>query len=125
MSPRVFIPHIPVRRDPIGNRYVPAIDLNPAKQYGELIQCLPLGFNPNENLEVAASRVMDVVMDKQNSIQHQDYILVAGDVVCCSFAIQASLEETGQAVLLRWDRGDHKYRKSVIKEDNINDSLSA
>lgn len=110
---KVFIPHVPSRYDTVTDSRIPTIDLNPAKEHGELIPCLPTDTVVSHgDLQPAIERIRETIKD----ITEHDYILIAGDVVCNAFAVQEAFKHVDHLQLLRWSRQDREYY--VVHIDN-------
>ena len=107
MAKRVFIPQLPTRWDVATNQRIPAIDSNPAAQWGELVIMYPHD-TPKEQA-IARLRAAGTP-----PIEPGDYILAVGDVVLLTLVILGAMRRNGYATLLRWDSETKTYRTEEV-----------
>lgn len=106
MQPKVFVPNIPTRFEPLSGGRVPTINLNPAMEYGDLVPCISAEVN------VRDYEVNDLLAGVQESLRNcskHDYILCVGDPILIAAAIAYAHDINGEAKVLRWDRSKKSY----------------
>ncbi len=103
-SPVVYVAQEVLKRTLDGER-IPAFDLTPASEYGELRIVVPYGvFTGSENL------LIKIISDNLKDYTARDYLLAVGDpTVVAISAMVASSVTNGLVNLLKWDRRMHKY----------------
>lgn len=104
-SPRVFIPQVPSRYDRGISSWVPTVNLEPAKAFGELEVLLPpeAGRMPTEDLRALLERGLATLTPK-------DWFLTTGDPVVMGIAmVIAARRLNGLLRILRWDRQSRTY----------------
>lgn len=106
---KVFIPRLPTRFDRATNTRVPAIDVNPAAQYGELVQLFPADISREE----AIARIHNPTVNSR--IDPDDYILAVGDIALLALVVAYALMRNGRATLLRWDNDVKLYKQEEIQ----------
>ena len=99
---KVFIPSLPTRFDAATNSRVPSLDLNPAAQYGKLV-------NMTEAETTDTQERIDQIRIAADQIEVTDLILCVGDVVLCAAAIAYATADHGTVSVLRWDKQRHTY----------------
>jgi len=100
--PKVFIPSLPTRYDAVTQTRVPSLDLNPASQYGELVNMIE-GPTTHDHLASGITQIRTV------SVMPDDLIMAVGDLVLAAAAIAHACRENGSAKILRWDKLRHGY----------------
>lgn len=103
---KVFIPQIPSRFDSTGTRlWIPTINIQPAQQFGELVECLP----PNAN-RLHTAPLVAALREKMADITADDYIVAVGDPSLIAAAACIMSRKTGGTVrMLKWDRISSAY----------------
>ena len=108
---KVYIPHIPNRRDRETNIFVPTIDVTPANEYGELVTLLP----PTASFH-ATGDLIDMLRPfaRTYNFEDGDCIVAVGDpsILAIVFGLVASMHSKFN--LLKWDRSIHRYVKVKI-----------
>lgn len=110
---KVFIPHVPGRQDHVTNTTVPSLDLNPARQFGELVTLNgPRRLLTDEQVQDGISNIADGMLD----FTDQDYILCVGDValIATAIAYASDLGLEGPIKLLRWNRETKRYNVAEV-----------
>lgn len=106
---KVLVPKVPTRIDRLSGQRVPAIDLNPASEYGKLFALTP----PDKDLpfedELEQLRTNIAQMDPK------DFILCVGDVALVAAAICYANDMFGTVKLLRWEKRDQAYTVQEIQ----------
>jgi hypothetical protein len=107
---KVFIPQLPTRFDKATNTRVPAIDVNPAAQFGELVQIFSIDISREE----ALTRTRDRAALEHNRVGPDDFILAVGDITLLALVVTYALMHNGRATLLRWDGDAKLYKQEEI-----------
>lgn len=97
---KVFIPQVPTRFDKATGARVPSIDLNPAAEFGEMVEMSSSG-----NIAEVSSAIRDMMPG--------DMILATGDIILVAAAIAKASQRFGAISVLRWDK---KRRQYTIEE---------
>lgn len=110
MKPKLFIPHLPVRFDPIENRALPTVSTAPAVAMGDtvVINRLPIAPSVSE-FEAAQREIVKRIaaeFDPKN-----DFVVMMGDAILFAAAVSAACLLTGAGPIktLRWDRDARRY----------------
>lgn len=104
--PRVFIVHEPMRRDPRSKEMVPAHDLRPASQFGDLKFILPGAVRPALDPESS----LPAIRDAMSGFMEDDYLAMVGDMNLVIWAAALGLRATGGIMkLLKWNNQDRCY----------------
>lgn len=106
MQPLVYAPSVPSRYDPISERRIPVVDLQPAYSFGDLKLLTPM-----ENLtpEGVAEKARAVHSECARTVQPEDFVLMVGDPALISAAIAGAHTRNGFVKVLRWDRHKKDY----------------
>lgn len=106
--PKVFVVNEVRRRMPDGDM-VPAFDLTPASEYGDL-QVLHVG-----PVGVSIDFYLKAFQEALSDYQDEDFILPVGDpaLIGAACAIAADMNE-GRFTVLRWDREARRYIPTEI-----------
>lgn len=102
---RVFVTQVPARL--AEGVWTPTVDLQPARDHGEIIILLPSGVGfatPDEPLAALRGKLADFNVKR-------DFLLPMGDPML--MVIAAALLAP-RFRLLRWDRRAHKYYPTII-----------
>jgi len=109
---KVFLPHVPIRRDPISGNTAPIVNLNPALAFGELVPLLaPDRFVHGDYLQDA----VDDCREAAKQIGVEDWICCLGDSVLLAVTLMTAGERNGRVKLLRWDRNKRTYNPVEIE----------
>lgn len=109
--PRVFIPQVPSRYDSSINRWVPTVNLEPAKAYGELKVLLPpeAGRMNLQELRALLARGLE-------TMTIEDWILTTGDPTIMGITmVIAARRLNGLLRILRWDRQLKTYEPIEVQ----------
>lgn len=109
--PRVFIPQVPSRFDTNSGAWMPTVNIDPAKKFGELNVMLP----PEAN-RLELSSIVSVLKRMMKDYTDQDYVLALGDPMIIAVAAVIAERAAGSLRLLRWDRMERQY---VLMETSI------
>jgi hypothetical protein len=109
---KVYVPNVPMRRDPDSGAWRPSIGLHPAEKHGELVYL----FSQDEVMAGAAP--CDAVIDKRlAAATAEDCVLFVGDPAIMALVIRAHarLLPRERLNLLKWDRFARDYLKISIR----------
>ena len=107
---KVFITQIPHRHDAKTHNFVPAVNVSPASEYGELVEMMPpraAFFATNDLVKNLNAQLKDY------NAEEGDVLLPLGDPIVCSVAC-AVLAKNGPFSVLRWDRNIGRYTNHKI-----------
>lgn len=111
MKPRVFAPQQPSRYDADLQLWVPIVNLNHARDFGELIIMLP----PNLSSMMAAPLV-DALKERMATFNNDDYLLAVGDPTLIAAAAGIAFNKTGGRLkVLKWDRQTKDYLEVELR----------
>ena len=102
--PRVFIPQIPSRFDTRANAWMPTVNIDPAKKFGELNIMLP----PEAN-RLELSSIVSVLKRMMKDYSANDYVLALGDPRIIAVAAVIAERAAGSLRLLKWDKMSRDY----------------
>ena len=108
MRPRVFIPNLPTRFDPVADCRVASVDISDALRFGELDYFNHIGMQPSPN--VLETMILNIRTKVKGFYKPDDFILAIGDPILIAAAIHYALEESRVVNVLRWSRADRAYR---------------
>jgi hypothetical protein len=96
--PRVFVPHQPSRLQ--DGLWIPTINLDPAKEWGEVVIMLP----PQAN-RLQTANIVKAMKERMGDFNEDDYLVAVGDpTLLAAAAMIASRKTGGVTKLLKWDR---------------------
>jgi hypothetical protein len=107
---RVFIPQLPSRFDTALNAWIPTINIDPAKRFGELHVMLPPEAS---RLDVAA--IVPMLKGMMQDYSAEDYVLAAGDPMVLSIVAVLATREAGVLRMLKWDRMQRMYQPVEVR----------
>lgn len=111
--PRVFVPHIPSRFDKATHTRHPAIDLEPAAAFGEVVFCVSPYARTGPNFITQAIREQ---RDALADFRPEDFIVCAGDPILIASAMSFAGKRCGGPVrVLRWDKRHHIYELMEVE----------
>lgn len=110
-KPKVYITQIPHRRDAETRAFVPAINIAPAAEHGELIVMMP----PRAPFHATS----DLVRQLREHLKDYDYeagdcLVAMGDPAIIAVACAVLGKERGRFTILKWDRNVSRYLPSHI-----------
>jgi len=98
--PKVYAPQVPSKYDQATKLWIPAINLEPAKTFGELVVMLP----PNAN-RLHINPLITVLREQMENFTTDDYIVAVGDPSLIAAAACIAVKKTnGLLRILKWDR---------------------
>lgn len=103
--PKVYAPQLPSRYDAATKLWIPSINIEPAKTYGDVEVMLP----PNANrLHIAP--LVAALKDKMREYGPDDYVVAIGDPSLIAAASCIAVKKTaGLLRVLKWDRQTSQY----------------
>ena len=108
---RCFLPQEPTRYDAALDVRTPTIDVTPAKQYGDVIVCLPQGVGLFTTHPVAIA-----LEECMHDFDSDDYLIAAGDPTLIGMAFHIAVMKTGGRFnQLKWDRHKKEYLKLQVR----------
>jgi hypothetical protein len=115
-APRVIVTQVPSIRDPATGVWKPTINLNPAKEFGEIEVLLPPGmqmYAGTEVVRIIRARLAEI------DVHPGDYLLLAGSPTIMGVAAAIiSRRNNDQLKLLQWDKTTTSY--NVIDAEHLN-----
>lgn len=102
---KVYAPQVPSKFDAATKLWVPSINLDPAKQFGELVVMLP----PNAN-RLHVNPLIVALREQMKDFTADDYIVAVGDPSLIAAAACIAVKKTaGLLRILKWDRQTSSY----------------
>jgi len=102
---KVFVPQQPSRFDAATRLWIPTVNLDPAKEYGDVEVMLP----PNAN-RLHTAPLIAALKDKMAGFTDDDYIVAVGDPSLIAAAACIAARKTGGSLkMLKWDRMSRNY----------------
>ena len=97
--PKVYVPQVPSKYDSATKLWVPSVNLDHAKTFGEVVVMLP----PNANRMHIAPLVV-ALREQMKGYTTEDYIVAVGDPALISVAACLAERKAGFLRILKWDR---------------------
>lgn len=102
---KVYVPQQPSRFDSATKLWIPTVNVDPARIYGEIIVMLP----PNAN-RLHTAPLVAALKEKMSDFAADDYIVALGDPsLIAAAACIAALKTGGALKMLKWDRMTSNY----------------
>lgn len=102
---KVYAPQVPSKYDPATKLWLPSINLDPAKIFGEVVVMLP----PNAN-RLHINPLIVALRDQMKEFTENDYIVAVGDPSLIAAASCIAVRKTGGLLrILKWDRQTSAY----------------
>ncbi len=108
---KVFIVNLPTKYDRATDTIVPAVDINAATDFGELVVVNHGRVIDDDGLEEAQNNWRKV----RDDYRDEDYILTIGDVALLITATSDVMRRFGRVNLLRWNRELQSYRPQLLE----------
>lgn len=103
--PKVYAPQVPSKYDPATKLWVPSINLDPAKHFGEVVVMLP----PNAN-RLHINPLVVALREQMKDFSAEDYVVAVGDPSLIAAAACIAAKKTGGLLrILKWDRQSSSY----------------
>ncbi len=100
----VYVPQLPARYDQATKLWIPSINLDAAKSFGELRIMLPANAN---RLHIAP--LVAALRDQLRDVTAEDWLVAVGDPSLIAAAVCLAVKRTGVMRLLKWDRQSANY----------------
>jgi hypothetical protein len=98
--PKVYIPQVPSRYDQQTRLWIPTVNVDPARKFGELQIMLPVNANRLHTAPLIAA-----MKESMAEFNDQDWIVALGDPSLIAAAACIATRKTGGILkLLKWDR---------------------
>lgn len=111
-APRAYVVHLPVRLDRDENRWVPAVNLQPAEYFGEITFILNDEGRPSSEPEDTIPRIREAMTE----FKETDYLVLVGDPNLQIYAAAFALRTTGGKLnLLKWNPTQRKYNGLYVE----------
>lgn len=108
---KVYIPQVPSRYDQQIQSWVPIINLDPAKAFGELSILLP-----PEAGRMAPDSLRKILLKGLQHITKNDWLLATGDPTITAIVATIAVQKLdGLLRLLRWDKRSKTYEPIEIQ----------
>lgn len=101
---RVFIPQIPSRFDTAAGAWMPTVNIEPAKKFGELHVMLP----PEAN-RLELTTIVGLLKRMMADFGPKDYLVALGDPSVIALSAVMAERAAGRLRLLKWDRMQRDY----------------
>lgn len=102
---KVYAPQVPSKYDPATKLWVPSINLDPAKTFGEVVVMLP----PNAN-RLHINPLIVALREQMKDFTADDYVIAVGDPSLIAAASCIAVRKTGGLLrVLKWDRQTGSY----------------
>ena len=102
---KVYAPQIPSKYDSATKLWLPSINLEPAKKFGELVVMLP----PNAN-RLHVNPLIFAIKEQMKDYGPEDYIVAVGDPSLIAASACLAVKKTGGLLkILKWDRQSSSY----------------
>lgn len=103
--PKVYAPQLPSRYDTSLKMWIPSVNIDPAKQFGEPVVMLP----PNAN-RLHIMPLVVALREKMADFKPEDAIIAVGDPSLIAIAACIAAKKTGGLLrVLKWDRQTSTY----------------
>jgi hypothetical protein len=111
--PKVYVTQIPHVRHKETGALVPAINISPALEHGEVVIMMP----EKGNFSMCPSSLIDQIRDFFGDYNHEDgdCILAIGDTLITSAACGILAADIGEFWILKWEKPARKYLKVLMK----------
>jgi hypothetical protein len=110
MASKVYIPQQPSKYDYTIKDWVPIVNMQAAKRFGEFIVMLP----PNA-ARLATAPLIVIMKEKMANYKRDDYLVAIGDPSLIAAAAIIAYEKAGLLRLLKWDRQTSDYIETEIR----------
>lgn len=112
MRNRIFVVNEPLQRAPNGDGWMRKINLEPAREHGELVFLLPAGQLPSD-----PAPTVDALKRGLAGLCRNDALLLVGDMRAIAWAVAIASSHTGGLLrLLVWDGARRRYE---LTETNV------
>jgi hypothetical protein len=110
LPPTVYVPQLPARFDVAAQVWIPTINIDPAKAWGELRIMFPQTVS-----RMATAPLIDAMREIMKEVTPDDAVCAVGDPALIAAAACMMTKRTGVLRLLRWDRYTKDYLLVEVK----------
>lgn len=96
---KVYVPQRPSRFDRAIQQWVPSVNLDPAKEFGEIFVMLPPEASRLETVPLSRA-----LREKMRDFGQDDYMIAVGDPSIIAITAVIAHKAVGKLRLLKWDR---------------------
>lgn len=108
---KVYVPQVPSRYDQAIQSWVPTVNLDPAKAFGQIDILLP-----PEAGRMAPEALRKILLKGLQTITKQDWLLATGDPIITAIVATIAVQKLGGLLrLLRWDKRAKAYEPIEIQ----------
>lgn len=104
MKQKVFVPQIPSRYDSGMGGWVPTVNMDPAKTFGDIVEMLP-----PEASRMDIATLLPAIKLKLADFSSGDWIVAAGDPTITATAVALVVKNGFPLKMLKWDRNLKQY----------------
>lgn len=102
---KVYAPQLPSRFDASTRLWIPSINIDPARKFGEVVVMLP----PNAN-RAHTVPLVQAMKEQMRDFAPEDYVIAVGDPSLIAAAACIAAKKTGGFLrMLKWDRQMSEY----------------
>lgn len=114
--PKVFITQVPHKRDPDTNARIPAVNIAPAAEHGELVVMMP----PSAPFHATTELVRQLTEHLKNyNYEAGDSLIAMGDPAVIAVACALLGRMHGRFKILKWDRIVSRYLPAHVSVANV------
>lgn len=107
---KVYAPQVPSRFDAQLKEWVPIMNLDSAKKFGDLEIMLP-----PDGGRLAPNIIAQIIAKRMQEITPQDWLLAIGDPLAIGvMMIHAAHQLNGELHILRWDKRSGYYEQLTV-----------
>lgn len=111
IASRVFAPMLPSRFDTGTRMWLPMMNIDPAKKFGDVVICLP----PESN-RLTTAPLVAALREKLADFTENDWLVAIGDPsLIAAAAVITARKTNGLLRLLKWDRMASDYLPTEIR----------
>jgi hypothetical protein len=101
---------VPMRYDSVRGVKRPAVDLTPARAYGDAIVMIPEALAANVSEMFDIQPLVDIMEKVLLDSEPDDLIVAVGDPVIIAAAASIQSDIHGKVKMLRWERQEQRYK---------------
>lgn len=109
-QPIVYVPQLPARYDPATQVWIPTINIDPAKAWGDIKIMFPQTVS-----RMATAPLIEAMREIMKEVKADDAVCAVGDPALIAAAACMMTKRTGVLRLLRWDRYAKDYLLVEVK----------
>lgn len=113
---KAYVTQVPNRRDKETGALVPAVNIGPATEHGELITMMP----PTANFFATGDLIKQLEHHLKNySYEDGDVLIAIGDPIIIGVACSFLARRFSKFTVCRWDRQIQRYLKVVVNMEGV------